>query len=103
MASGNVDTGKKREIGYSLGCKDGIVNHRGDCYRGNTVKFVLHHFPISVGEVISTRKVWRNRDSHVETSPHKEELLKDLEDFLNNRVDKDHTVCRKILNNILSL
>ena len=87
---------------YCLGCKDGIVSHRDDCYRGNHLKFVLHHFPISIGEVISIRKFWRARESHVETNPHEEELLKELEDFLNNKVDKDHTVCRKILNNILA-
>ena len=87
---------------YCLGCKDGIVSHRDDCYRGNHLKFVLHHFPLIIGEVISIRKFWRNRESHVETNPHEEELLKDLEDFLNNKVDKDHTVCRKILNNILA-
>ena len=87
---------------YCLGCKDGIVSHRGDCYRGNHLKFILHHFPILIGEVISLRKFWRNRESHVETNPHEEELLEDLENFLNNNVDKDHTVCRKILNNILA-
>ena len=87
---------------YCLGCKDGIVSHRGDCYQGNHLKFVLHHFPISIGEVISIRTFWRNRESHVETNPHEEELLEDLEDFLNNKVDKDHMACRKILNNILA-
>ena len=87
---------------YCLGCKDGIVSHRDDCYRGNHLQFVLHNFPISIGEVISIRKFWRNRESHVETNPHDEELLKELEDFLNNRVDKDHMSCRKILNNILA-
>ena len=78
---------------YCLGCKDGIVSHRGDCYWGNHLKFILHHFPLLIGEVIVICKFWRNTESHVEMNPHEEELLEDLEDFLNNKVDKDHMTC----------
>ena len=71
------------------------MSHRGDCYGGNNLTFVVHHSPMLIGEVISIRKFW-SRDSHVEKNPRKEELMKDIEDFLNNRVDKDHKTCRKI-------
>ena len=33
---------------YCLGCKDGIVSHRDDCYQGNHLKFILHHFPLLI-------------------------------------------------------
>ena len=88
---------------YCLGCKDGIVSHRDDCYQGNKLKFVLHHFPILIVEVLSIRTFWRSRDSHAEKNSQEEELMEDLEEFLNNQLGKDHTQCRKILNNILSL
>ena len=94
---------------YCLGCKDngckddGLVNHRDDCYRGNNLKFVLHHFPIILREVLSIRKFWKCMEPYVEKNPHEEELMTNIEDFLNNFGDKNHTICRKILNNILSL
>ena len=91
---------------YCLGCKDngckdnGLVSHRDDCYRGNNLKFVLHHVPIILGEGLSVRKFRRCMEPHVEKNPHKEELMTNIEDFLSNRGDKNHTICRKILNNI---
>ena len=75
------ETNQEKSLEYCLGCKDGIVSHRGDCYWGNHLQFILHHFPIIIGEVISIRKFWRNRESHVETNPQEEEFLEDLEEF----------------------
>ena len=35
-----------KSLEYCLECKDNNGdNHRDDCYRGNNLKFILHHFP----------------------------------------------------------
>ena len=42
---------------YRLGCKGEEVKHRDNCYHGNNVKFILHHFLIIVADVMCIHNV----------------------------------------------
>ena len=90
---------------YCLGCEgdEEIVSHRDDCYRGNNLKFVLHHFPISLREALAIHNFWMCAESYMGKNSYEKQLMTSIEDFLCNRGDKNHTICRKILNHILSL
>ena len=86
---------------YCLGCRGNEVIHRDDCYRGNNLKFVLHHFPIILKDVLAIRKFWKCAE--IEENPYEEQMIKCVDDFLHNNGDRNHTICQKILSNILSL
>ena len=86
---------------YCLGCRSNEVIHRDDCYRRNNFKFVLHHFPIILKDVLAIRKFWKCAE--IDENPYEEQLIKCVDDFLHNNGDRNHTICQKILSNILSL
>ena len=86
---------------YCLGCRGNEVIHRDDCYRRNNLKFVLHHFPIILKDVLAIRKFWKCAE--IDENPYEEQLMKCVDDFLHNNGDRNHTICQKILSNILSL
>ena len=58
------------------------MSHRDDCHRGKNFKFVLHHFPIILTEVLSIHKFWKCMEPHVEKNPKKEELAEKLLKFI---------------------
>ena len=79
------------------------MSHRDDCYRGNNLKFVLHHFPIILKDVLAIRTFWTCAEPYMEKNPYEEQLIKCVDDFLHNKGERNHTICQKILSTILSL
>ena len=93
---------REKSMEYCLGCKGEEVKHRDDCYHGNNVKFILHHFPIIVADVMCIHNFWREIEPPENPNPYEDELLKSLQDSVKNRSDNKQFICRKILHNILA-
>ena len=87
---------QEKSMEYCLGYK-GDERHRDDCYHGNAIKFLMHHFPIIVADVLCINNIWRRIEPLEKSKPHGMELLKCLEDFVTNGYSKEQLICRKIL------
>ena len=72
---------REKSMKDCLGCKEEEVKHRDDCYHGNNVKFILHHFPIIVAGVMCIHNVWREIELPENPNPYEDELLKSLKTF----------------------
>ena len=67
--------------------------HRNDCFIGNNIRFILHHFPIIVADITYIHDFWKEK--HYITNENEEIVFKILRDIVKNfHQVNEQLICR---------